>query len=100
MTTGVVLNPINFSAPPGVALAGESAEWISERPLAGVTQPLAQFGSVVFYGAKAGTTQHDVNEAAADGLLVMNRPGDTSTILCDAESPVDGVLINTWRAHE
>lgn len=100
LTTGAVILPINFSAPQGVALSGESAEWITERPLAGVIPPLAHFGSVVFYGAKAGTTQPAVNEAATHGLIQMTRINDSQTILCDAECPVDGVLINTWKASQ
>jgi hypothetical protein len=99
LTTGAA-TIFTFSAPPGVALGGESAEWISERPFVGEIPPLAQFGSVIFYNAKAGTTQQDFNEAASYGLLQMTRIGDSTTVLCEAECPVDGVLINTWRAHQ
>lgn len=99
LTTGTVTG-FTFSAPSGFALAGESAEWITERPLAGVTAPLAQFGSVIFYNAKAGTTQQDINEPASYGLVQMTRIGDNSTVICEAESPVDGVLINTWLGHQ
>lgn len=51
LTTGVVLTPVQFSAPPGVSLSGETVEWISERPFdvdSQSTFPLGNFGNVVF----------------------------------------------------
>jgi peptidase A4-like protein len=64
--------PIKFTAPAGVSLVGDSAEWAVERPLiggaGGPLTSLDEFASVVFWNAAAGTkagTQLDMGSSSA-----------------------------------
>ena len=74
--------PIKFTAPAGVSLVGDSAEWAVERPLiGGAGGPLTnldEFASAVFWNAAAGTkvgTQLDIGSSSALPVNMVDANG-------------------------
>ena len=71
-TTGASTS-LNFSAPPGTKLAGNSAEWIVEAPTVGGSQSaIADYGEVFFSVCEANTGSATVNGGTGDNINLEN----------------------------
>jgi hypothetical protein len=90
-----------FSAPPGVSLQGETAEWISERPRevssdgTGGDWPLANFGDVIFCEAIAGADGQGVVPQQAD-VIEMEIQLNPIILICEAIAPMPGMVRTIW----
>lgn len=90
-----------FSAPPGVSLQGDTAEWISERPYEASSDgtggyfPLANFGDVIFCDAIAGADGQGVLPQQAD-VIEMETQLDPLILICEAISPMPGMVRTIW----
>jgi hypothetical protein len=94
MTTGVHTG-FAFTAPPGTTLAGNTAEWIVERPgINGSTSQLADFGEVYFDGASASTSANHAVDAGSGTLLNMVENGATVTTATDENATLIKVTYN------
>jgi Peptidase A4 family len=69
-----------FNAPAGTTLAGNTAEWILERPgINGSTAQLPNFGEIYFDGASATTSANQAEDAGTGTALNMVVNGSTLT---------------------
>jgi hypothetical protein len=74
---------LTFSAPSGIQLVGNCAEWIVERPnVGGSTAPLADYGQVFFSKCKAGTTSGTGIEPGSGNNINMS---DGSSVISEAD---------------
>ena len=76
VTSGIAA-PFQASVPAGVALQGNSAEWVVERLEIDTNTPeLARYGEVYFDEAKAGTAKHALLQAGSGNVIQMTDNGN------------------------